>query len=256
MDVGGIERAITPRTKAIIPVHLYGQPADMDPILEIARRHGLAVIEDAAQAHGAEYKGKRAGSLGDLACFSYYPGKNMGAYGEGGMVTTGDPEMARVIRSLRDWGQEGRHNHVRRGFNYRMDEIQGAVLRVKLRHLEEWTEARRRHAAHYDRLLCGSGVRTPATAAEVRHVRHIYAVRSDNRDALQRALAENGVQTGIHYPTPVHLQPAYADLGYTAGDFPESESAASEVLSLPLYPELAADDVAIVTALVREHADG
>ena len=256
IDAGQIERAITPRTKAIVPVHLYGQPADMDPILDIARQHGLKVIEDAAQAHGAGYKGRKAGSLGDLACFSFYPAKNMGAYGEGGMVTTNSHALAETIRSLRDWGQGERYNHVLKGFNYRMDAMQGAILRVKLRHLPEWNEARRRIAAKYNSLLCGIGVRVPATADGVTHVHHLYPIRSGNRDALRRDLAEKGIQTGLHYPVPIHLQPAYADLGYAEGSLVESEAAASEVLSLPLYPELSTESVSFVAAAVRECWNG
>ena len=256
MDVGQIEQAITSRTKAIIPVHLYGQPADMNPILTIARKHGLTVIEDAAQAHGAEYNGKKTGSLGDIACFSFYPAKNMGAFGEGGMITTDNANFTKTVRSLRDWGQQGRHNHVLKGYNFRMDEIQGAILRVKLRYLEQWNDSRRRIAARYDSLLCGAGVRIPKTAANVRHAHHVYPIRSRDRDALQRELLERGIQTGLHYPVPVHLQPAYSDLGYSRGDFPQSELAASEVLSLPLYPELSDESVSLVAAAVRECYDG
>ncbi len=235
MDVGAIEAAITERTKAILPVHLYGQPADMDPILEIARRQGLLVIEDAAQAHGAEYKGRRAGSLGDMGCFSFYPGKNLGAYGEGGMVVTSNADYTRTIRMLRDWGAEKKYQHVLKGYNYRMEGIQGAVLRVKLRHLEAWTEARRAAAARYDGLLAGSGVATPEAMAYARHVYHVYAIRSSHRQQWQEALHAQGIQTGIHYPIPIHLLPAFADLGYKAGQFPHSEQAANEVLSLPMF---------------------
>ena len=238
MDAKQLEAAITPKTKAIIPVHLYGQCADMDPILEIAKRHGLVVIEDAAQAHGAEYKGRRAGSMGDMGCFSFYPGKNLGAYGEAGMVTTDNPEFARTIRMLRDWGAEKKYHHVLKGYNFRMEGIQGAVLRVKLRYLERWTEGRRTAAAHYDRLLAGSGIPTPKAMPHNRHVYHIYAIRTAHRQAWQDALLAQGVQSGIHYPTPVHLLPAFADLGYRAGQFPHSEQAANEVLSLPMFPEL------------------
>src|SRR5262245_29706834 len=198
MDPDALARAITPRTKAILPVHLYGQPADMDPIVAVARQHGLVVIEDSAQAHGAEYNGRRAGSLGDLACFSFYPGKNLGAYGEGGIVVTNDAERAKKIRSMRDWGQEQRYHHVLPGFNYRMEGIQGAVLRVKLQHLEKWTEARRLRAKRYDALLAESGVTPPLEMPYARHVYHIYAVRSANRAALQQRLLESGVQTGLH----------------------------------------------------------
>lgn len=238
IDVKTIEKAITDKTKAIIPVHLYGQPADMDPILEIAKRHGLVVIEDAAQAHGAEYKGRRVGSLGDMGCFSFYPGKNLGAYGEGGMVVTNNADYTRTIRMLRDWGAEQKYQHVLKGYNYRMEGIQGAVLRVKLRHLETWTEARRAVAASYNELLADSGVQTPEAMSYARHVYHIYAIRTRQRSEWQQVLQAKGIQTGIHYPIPVHLLPAYADLGYTKGDFPHSEQAADEVLSLPMYADL------------------
>ena len=238
MDATRLEAAITAKTKAIIPVHLYGQCADMDPILAVAKRHGLKVIEDACQAHGAEYKGKRAGSMGDMGCFSFYPGKNLGAYGEAGMVVTDNPEYARTIRMLRDWGAEKKYHHVLKGYNFRMEGIQGAVLRVKLRYLEGWTEGRRMAASHYDRLLAGSSLATPKAMAHNRHVYHIYAIRTGNRQAWQDALLAQGIQTGIHYPTPVHLLPAFADLGYRAGQFPHSELAANEVLSLPMFPEL------------------
>jgi len=238
MDPAQIEAAVTPRTKAIVPVHLYGQTADMDPIRAIARQHGLVVIEDACQAHGAEYRGTRTGGLGDMACFSFYPGKNLGAYGEGGMVVTDDPAFARTIRMLRDWGAEKKYHHVMKGYNFRMEGIQGAVLRVKLRHLEAWTESRRRAAACYDRLFDGSGVPTPQAMPWGRHVYHLYAIRTSHRAAWQDALLAQGIQTGIHYPTPVHLLPAFAELGHRPGDFPHSERAAAEVLSLPMFAEL------------------
>ena len=238
IDVKAIEGAITDKTKAIMPVHLYGQPADMDPILDIAKRHGLVVIEDAAQAHGAEYKGKRVGSLGDMGCFSFYPGKNLGAYGEGGMVVTNNADYTRTIRMLRDWGAEQKYMHVLKGYNFRLEGIQGAVLRVKLHHLEAWTEARRSAAKNYNELLSGSGVPTPVAMPYARHVYHIYAIRTRQRSEWQQALQAKGIQTGIHYPIPVHLLQAYADLGYTRGDFPHSEQAADEVLSLPMFPEL------------------
>lgn len=256
MDPSLIEAAITPRTKAILPVHLYGQPADMDPILEIARERGLVVIEDAAQAHGAEYKGRRVGSLGHMACFSFYPGKNLGAYGEGGMVTTSDAEYARKIRMLRDWGAERKYHHVLKGYNYRLEGIQGAVLRVKMKYLERWTEARRTAARQYDALLAGSGVPTPKAMDYSRHVYHIYAVRTARRQQWQDALLARGIQTGIHYPFPVHLLPAFADLGYSSGDFPHSELAAKEVLSLPMFPEITAGQVQAVADAVRTLAAG
>lgn len=248
IDVAQIERAITRRTKAILPVHLYGHPADLDPILEIARSHHLVLIEDAAQAHGAEYKGRRVGSIGDLGCFSFYPGKNLGAYGEGGMVVTNQSRYDRTIRMLRDWGQEQKYHHVLKGFNYRMEGLQGAILRVKLRHLETWTEARRTRAALYDSLLAGSSVQTPQVMAHARHVYHIYAIRTPERAALQQALLQLGIQSGIHYPFPVHLLPAYADLDYHAGSFHHAETMAAEELSLPMYPELSIEAIQQVAA--------
>ena len=251
MDVAQLEAAITPRTKAVVPVHLYGQPADMDPLLAIARKHGLIVIEDACQAHGAEYNGRRVGSLGDLGCFSFYPGKNLGACGEGGMVVTSNPKYAETVRMLRDWGQSKKYHHVLRGYNYRMEGLQGAILRVKLRHLDEWTDQRRSRAAEYNRFLHGSDVLRPLEMPYARHVYHIYAVRTLDRLELQRTLQSHGVQTGIHYPIPVHLQEAYSDLGYVAGDFPHTERAANEVLSLPMYPELSNIQVEFVSAAVH-----
>jgi len=252
MDPAAVEAAITPRTKAILPVHLYGQSADMDPIMEVARRHGLVVIEDAAQAHGARYKGRPVGSIGDMGCFSFYPGKNLGAYGEGGAVTTSNAEYARTIRMLRDWGQDRKYHHQLRGFNYRMEGFQGAILRVKLRHLERWTEARRKVVNLYNELLADSGVEAPAEMPWGRHVYHVYTLRADDRDGLQASLLAEGIQTGIHYPVPAHLQPAYADLGYGRGAFPHAETAAEQVLSLPLYPELSAQSVAEVAGAVKK----
>ncbi len=256
MDPNRVEAAITKRTRAIMPVHLYGQCADMDPLRDIARRHGLALIEDAAQAHGAEYKGRRAGSLGDIACFSFYPGKNLGAYGEAGMVVTDNDEHARTLRMLRDWGAEKKYEHLLKGYNYRMEGIQGAVLRVKMRYIEAWTEARRAHAARYDELLGPHGVATPQAMPDARHVYHIYAIRTKRRQKRIDALQARGVSSGIHYPFPVHLLPAYADLGYLAGDFPHSEQAANEVLSLPMYAELSADQCRQVADAVLETAGG
>jgi len=251
MDPAKLEAAITPRTKAIMPVHLYGQPADMDPILAIARTHGIPVIEDAAQAHGSEYKGRRCGSMGLIGCFSFYPGKNLGAYGEGGAVVTDDPALARRIRLLRAWGEEVRYEHKYKAFNYRMDGVQGAVLGVKLRHLEAWTEARRANAAEYGRQLAGTSVKPPVERAGCRHVYHLYPVRLAQRDAWRAALGEAGVQTGVHYPIPVHLQPAYRDLGYNAGDFPVSEGVSHEVLSLPIFPELTAAQIGTIAGLIK-----
>jgi dTDP-4-amino-4,6-dideoxygalactose transaminase len=252
MDPGLIEAAITPRTKAILPVHLHGLTADMDPLLDIAHRHGLVVIEDAAQSHGAVYKGRRAGSLGDIGCFSFYPGKNLGAYGEGGAVVTNNPQFGQKMALLRDWGQQSKYHHVLPGYNYRMDGIQGAVLNVKMRYIEAWTEARREVAARYDRLLGRAGHQRPAPPADCRHVYHVYAVLVRERDAVQRALDAAGIGTGIHYPIPVHLQEAYADLGYRRGDLPVTEMIAEQFLSLPIYAELNMDQAEeVVAALDR-----
>ena len=251
MDPRALDAAITPRTKAIMPVHLYGQPADMAPILDVARRRGLVVIEDAAQAHGAEYQGRRCGSLGHIAAFSFYPGKNLGAYGEGGAAVTDDPALAKTMRMLRDWGAEQKYEHRLKGYNYRMDGIQGAILGVKLRHMERWTEARRSRAAMYDRALAGADVRLPHVRPGVRHVFHVYTVRTADRDGYAAALKAEGIATGIHYPVPVHLQPAHADLGYGPGSFPEAERAAAEVLSLPIFPEMTDEQVQTVAAAVR-----
>ncbi|MFZ4790781.1 MAG: DegT/DnrJ/EryC1/StrS family aminotransferase [Candidatus Competibacteraceae bacterium] len=252
MDPMQVEAAITERTKVIMPVHLHGQSADLDPILAIARRHGLLVIEDAAQAHAAEYQGRRVGSIGDLGCFSFYPGKNLGAYGEGGMVVTNNEEFAHTIRMLRDWGQERKYHHVLKGFNYRMEGIQGAILRVKLRHLDAWTEARRCHAADYNGLLAGVEVQKPVEMPGVKHVYHVYAIRTPKRDKVQEALQAQGIQTGIHYPIPVHLQKAYADFGYGPGDLPVTEQASNELLSLPMFAELEDGQIETVCAAVRE----
>ncbi|MFO1431838.1 MAG: DegT/DnrJ/EryC1/StrS family aminotransferase [Candidatus Competibacteraceae bacterium] len=252
MDANQVKAAISERTKAILPVHLHGQAADMDPLLESARRHDLRVIEDAAQAHGAEYQGRRVGAIGELGCFSFYPGKNLGAYGEGGMVVTNDPDLAQTIRMLRDWGQEKKYHHVLKGFNYRMEGIQGAILRVKLRYLEDWTEARRRHAAYYNELLADSAVETPVERPDARHVYHVYAVRTPHRDRLQECLQTQGIQTGIHYPIPVHLQRAYADLSYGVGELPVTEAAARELLSLPMFPELQTAQIEAIAAAVCE----
>jgi dTDP-4-amino-4,6-dideoxygalactose transaminase len=255
MDPARLRAAITPRTKAIVPVHLYGQMADMEAILAIAARYGIPVIEDACQAHGAKFDDFRAGSLGASGCFSFYPGKNLGACGEGGMVVTSNDAQAQQIRMLRDWGQEQRYHHVLKGFNYRMDGIQGAILRVKLRHLESWTELRRMHAAHYRKLLAGSRqIELPAELPNRRHVYHVFAVRAWDRDALAARLKAAGVQTGLHYPIPVHLQRAHEDLGYRVGDFAHSEAAARQVLSLPIYPEMSPAHVEAVADAVEEFA--
>jgi len=253
MDPARIEAAITPRTKAIVPVHLHGRVADMDPILNIARRHGLVVVEDAAQAHGAEYRGRRAGSLGDIACFSFYAGKNLSACGEGGAALSRNPDYVKRMGLLRDWGAQQKYNHILKGFNYRMENLQGAILRVKLRKLEKWTAARRALAALYDERLDGLGIVRPQSAdVEDRHVYHVYAVRVPGRDRVRAAMAAAAIGVGIHYPVPVHLQPAFAELGHKRGDFPVSEAIADETLSLPLYPEMTdAQHLRVCAALAR-----
>jgi dTDP-4-amino-4,6-dideoxygalactose transaminase len=252
MDPKFIEAAITPRTKAILPVHFHGLMADMDPIIDIARRHGLVVIEDAAQSHGAEYKGRRAGSIGDIGCFSFYPGKNLGAYGEGGAAVTNDPELARRMALLRDWGQESKYNHVMRGYNYRMDGIQGAVLNVKMKYIEAWTEARIAAALHYDRLLGRDYHKRPKPLAHCRHVYHVYAVGVEGRENVQKALQADGVGTGIHYPIPVHLQKAYADPECGRGVLPVTEALAQTLLSLPIYAELRPEQVEEVASKLKK----
>lgn len=253
LDPAQIEAAITRQTRAIIPVHLYGQMADMDPILEIARRHGLMVIEDACQAHGAAYKGRRAGSLGTAGCFSFYPGKNLGAFGEAGAVTTASDDLRKKILALRDHGQTRKYHHDMIGWNGRMDGIQGAVLGIKLKRLERNNELRRAHAAAYGRALEGiEGLIAPVEADYGQHVYHIYAVRLPDqqaRDHVLEEMAARGVQCGIHYPIPVHLQEAYRFLGYGPGSFPVAEQWASQCLALPMFPELTADQIATV---VRE----
>ncbi|HVU32365.1 MAG TPA: DegT/DnrJ/EryC1/StrS family aminotransferase [Opitutaceae bacterium] len=251
-----IEQSITPRTKAIIPVHLYGQMADMDPIMEIAHRHRLAVVEDACQAHGAEYKGRRAGSIGHAGCFSFYPGKNLGALGEAGGVVTNDRTLAEKIKVLRDHGQETKYHHSVIGWNGRMDGIQGAALRIKLRSLDAGNAARRVHARQYDELLADvEGVTTPAVAANNVSVYHIYPIRVPARDEVLQALVQRGIGCGIHYPKPVHLQKAYEHLGYGPGSFPVTERCANEVLSLPMFPELKPAQVEIVVRELKSVLD-
>lgn len=253
MDPAGLEKALTNKTKAVIPVHLFGQSADMDPILEFARKHGLFVIEDAAQAHGAEYKGKRVGTLGDVGCFSFYPGKNLGAFGEAGAVITNDPEVAEKIRVLRDHGQIRKYRHNMIGWNCRMDGIQAAVLSVKLRRLENANLLRRAHAQEYNHALSGvEEAITPVEADYARHVYHVYAVRVQDRDEIMFTLNEKGIQCAIHYPVPVHLQRAYRELGYTTGDLPISEQTALEFISLPMFPELTKEQIGIVALALRE----
>jgi len=238
MDVAQLEAKITPRTKAILPVHLYGQPADMEPLLQLAELYGLKVIEDACQAHGAEYRGRRTGSLGDAAAFSFYYSKNLGAYGEGGFITTSDDELARRMRMIRDHGSERRYYHDLIGFNARLDEIQAVVLRAKLPHLAEWNERRRQHARRYNEWLKDTPAVTPVEGPDSQHVYHLYVIRAPERDALQAHLKDQGIFTGIHYPVPAHLQPATQFLGYKPGDLPVTERVTGEILSLPMYAEL------------------
>jgi len=238
MDPALLEAAITPRTRAIIPVHLYGQIADMDRILAIARRHHLPVIEDACQAHGATYKGRPAGGLGDIGCFSFYPSKNLGAIGEGGAAVTNSPDLAAAMRRLRDHGQSRRYYHDVVGYNYRMNAIQGAALRVKLPHLGEWNARRREHAALYSRLFLGLPLATPIERPECDSVYHLYVVRLEDRDGLRAHLSAHNIGTAVHYPVPVHLQAAYAGLGYRRGSLPVTEATVDQIVSLPMFAEL------------------
>jgi dTDP-4-amino-4,6-dideoxygalactose transaminase len=244
MDPALIEAAITPKTKAILPVHLYGQPADIDEISRIARGHQLLLIEDACQAHGARFDDTRVGSWGDAACFSFYPGKNLGAYGDGGMIVTNDQQIADALRVLRNCGQRKKYEHVVVGFNHRLDNLQAAVLRVKLPHLDDWNAARREAAQAYDQLLGGAdGIVTPHASAGRTHVYHLYVIQHPNRDDLLAYLNARGISAGLHYPTPVHLQPCYQDLDVPPGSLPVTESLAARVISLPMYPELSAEQI-------------
>ncbi len=252
MDPQQLEGAITPRTRAVIPVHLYGCPADLAPILEIAARRGLVVVEDCAQAHGAQYQGRPVGSWGQIAAFSFYPTKNLGAYGDGGAIVTHDAALARQARLLREYGWAERYVSHIRGTNSRLDELQAAILRVKLRHLESWNERRRQIARLYTEQLRDLPLALPYDPPDGRHVYHLYVVRHPRRDALQAFLRQRDIATLVHYPQPVHLQPAYAELGYHAGSLPFSETAARQVLSLPMYPELGDDEVGAVAGAVRE----
>ena len=252
LDPDQFEATITPRTRAVVPVHLYGCPADLNPIAEVARRRGLFVVEDCAQAHGALYRGRSVGSWGHVSAFSFYPTKNLGACGDGGMVVTDDADLAERARILRQYGWRERYISSRKGLNSRLDELQAAILRVKLRHLDAWNEQRRLLARLYGEHLAASGIATPREPDEALHVYHLYVVRHSRRDQLRASLHEQDISSLIHYPVPVHLQPAYRDLGYRTGDFPASEAAAAEVLSLPIYPELRDDEVlAVSEAVVR-----
>jgi dTDP-4-amino-4,6-dideoxygalactose transaminase len=250
IDPAQIEQALTYRTKAIMPVHLYGQPADMDAILGIAQRRNLIVIEDACQAHGASYKGRRVGSLGHAAAFSFYPGKNLGGYGDGGMLVTQDKKIAERVSMMRNYGQTKKYHHVVRGGNRRLDTLQAAVLRVKLKYLDQWNAARRQHAHEYNRLLSDTALTLPTAPEYVEAVWHLYVVQSPVRDALKDHLSADGISVGMHYPLPIHLQEAYKDLGYQRGDFPISEQMAERVLSLPMYAELPDEAIARITLAI------
>ena len=252
LDPRKLEAAITPRTKVIMPVHLYGQPAEMDPILEIARRHNLFVLEDAAQAHGAEYRGARAGTLGHAAIFSFYPGKNLGAYGDAGALVSNDDDFAARARMLSDHGRTEKYTHTRIGFGYRLDALQAAILRAKLPHLEGWNAARRACVARCNDLLSGLDLVLPHEPEHVRAVYHIYAVRLAARDEVAKQLKARGIETGIHYPIPLHLQPAYAGLGHKEGDFPVAEELARTELSLPMYAELTEEQMQTVASALKD----
>jgi len=251
IDPEKIESAITERTKAIIPVHLFGHPADMDRIIDIAKKNNLVIIEDSCQAHGAEYKGKKAGSLGGIACFSFYPGKNLGAYGDAGMAVTDNRVLAEKMRLLRNHGYEKKYYYQIEGYNYRLDAIQAAILRVKLKHLDEWTEKRRKNAKLYNELLKGSEIKTPVEMEYAKHVYHLYVIRTAKREKLYSRLRENDISAAIHYPLPLHLQEAYRYLGCKKGDFPTSEVCSEELLSLPMFPELTEDEIKKIVKLIR-----
>jgi len=252
MDTTQLEGKIGPATRAILPVHLYGQMADMDLILSIAREHGVKVVEDAAQAHGAEYRGQKAGSMGDVGCLSFYPTKNLGAFGDGGLVATSDAVLAERLKLLRQYGWAERYVSSIKGTNSRLDELQAAILRVKLQKLEEWNGVRRKHAALYDSLLQGAAVVTPVEMEYGKHCYHIYAIRTQYRDQLREFLRERGVGALIHYPVPVHLQEAYRDLGYGEGTLPVTEQVAAEVLTLPIAPEVTGEQIRQVCDLVHQ----
>ncbi len=252
IDANALDAVVTPRTKAIMPVHLYGQLVPMQAVVSFARRHGLRVIEDACQAHGARSNGRAAGSFGDVGCFSFYPGKNLGAYGDGGAIVTNDPDVAERLRLLRDFGQRKKYEHAIRAGNCRLDSLQAAVLDVKLHHLDRWNEARRRNARRYDAKLAEIGIETPRRLTDDGHVYHLYVIEIERRAHVAQFLAQCGIATGIHYPVPVHLQQAYADLGLPAGTFPTTERRARRILSLPMFPELSVDQIDhVVGALGR-----
>jgi dTDP-4-amino-4,6-dideoxygalactose transaminase len=252
LDPNLVERAITPRTKAIMPVHLFGHPCDLDPILALGKKHGLPVVEDAAQAHGAKYKGKIVGTLGDISCYSFYPGKNLGACGEGGALLTNNAAFAKRARALRDHGSSVRYYHDEVGYNYRMEGMQSAVLNVKLKHLPKWTEERRRVAHRYHALLADTPLRLPVEADYAESAWCLYVVRHPRRDDLKTLLEKEGIGCALHYPLPLHLQKCYASLGHHAGDFPVTEKAAHECLSLPIYPELTEAQIQRISKVIHD----
>jgi dTDP-4-amino-4,6-dideoxygalactose transaminase len=252
LNPDNLEAAITSRTKAIIPVHLYGMPAEMDRIMAIAERHGLPVIEDAAQAHGAKYRGRRVGQFGQIACFSFYPGKNLGAYGEGGALITNDASIAQRARSLRDHAQSEKYLHDEIGYNYRMDSFQGAVLSIKLKHLDEWNTARNDVAQLYTELLKDSSYKLPTHVSDSECVWHCYVIETPERERVRSALHDVGIQSAVHYPVPIHLQKAYAHLGYRTGDLPATEALCEHCLSLPIYPELSREKISRVASVLLD----
>ncbi len=251
MTAAAVERAITPRTRAIMPVHLYGQPVDMDPLMALAETRGLKVVEDACQAHGARYRGRRVGSLGHAAAFSFYPGKNLGAYGDGGAVATRDAALAQRVRELRNYGQREKYCHVSLAYNRRLDSLQAAVLDVKLRHLDRWNARRAAIAARYQEMLTGLPLQLPVARRDASHVYHLFVLQVSHRDAVLAHLKAEGIGAGVHYPIPIHLQPAYAELGYGPGSFPVAERTAGRLLSLPVYPEMSDEQVTYVAATMR-----
>ncbi len=246
IDSEKVKEKVSRKTKAVVPVHFYGQPADMKPILELSEKHSLKVVEDACQAHGSEYRGKKCGSMGNAGCFSFYPAKNLGAFGEAGMVVCRDEAVKEKVALLRGHGENPKNSHAVIGYNNRMEGLQGAVLNAKLPHLDEWNEKRRKNAALYNELLSGSDLAAPTEADYAKHIYHLYVVKTENRDSLRERLGKEGVATGIHYPVPIHLQKAYSFLGYGEGSFPVSEEAAKKILSLPMFPELTEEEIEFV----------
>ena len=253
IDVAKLENAISDKTKAIMPVHLFGQPANMDKVLEIAKEHNLRVVEDACQAHGAEYKGKKTGSMGDVACFSFYPGKNLGAYGDGGALMTNDEELRDKLIALRNYGSKIKYHHPIKGFNNRLDAIQAAVLRVKLKHLDKWNEKRRKNAQLYNELLRNGNLEAPIEERSGKHVYHLYVIRTKQRDKLAEFLGSRGISTGVHYPIPIHLQKAYEELKLGKGSFPITEKYAGEILSLPMFAELEDEEIKYVADIIKDY---